>query len=225
MDLHKKYIIVSPNQSKHNTFNYYWIILIVLIAVCVYIYFNYKMENMSNGVIDQLFAKDAQDTHLNGNIDNIASGRFNLFWNQPTLIANSNNNRGQLVPIPNNTNLNFVPNTNYEYSVVPNSNMVEGNSNPIYNDFMKINQLNNKTQPVSEYNKIANKYQIPDIASTGNGAGGRFLNENIVNPVAHGPEFVNLNGELFYPNSYVADPHFLPKPDIMYPLPVVGNVV
>ena len=177
---------------------------------------------MSNGVIDQLFAKDVQDIHLNGkSVDNIATGRFNLFWNQPTLIANTTNNRGQLLGTKDNSNLSFVPNTNYDYTQVPNSNTVEGDN------FMKINQISNKTQPVAIYNKISNKYQIPDIAAEGTGAGGYRLNKEIVNPVLNPniPSYVDLDGKIIYPQSYVADPHFLPNPDIMYNIPVMGNVV
>jgi thiol-disulfide isomerase/thioredoxin len=45
------------------------------------------VENMSPGVVTQMYAQDAQDTYLKGNVDQLATGNFLLNWNQPTRLA------------------------------------------------------------------------------------------------------------------------------------------
>ena len=80
------------------------IIILILILVLVLIYFFSKyIEPMSGGTLTQLFAQDAQDIYLKGNVDQLATGNFMLYWNQPTRVAsgyswgNGVPNRGQLV--------------------------------------------------------------------------------------------------------------------------------
>ena len=90
---------------------------------------------------------------------------------------------------------------------------------------MKIDELNSKKQPIKRVNEIANKYSVPDKAAHGPGAGGFWLNQNIVNPIANGHDFVGLDGQLYYPHSYLGNVFFSPKPDIMQPYPVVANPV
>ena len=80
------------------------IFIIVVIIIFLFIFFRGNMvENMSPGVVTQMFAQDAQDTYLKGNVDQLATGNFLLNWNQPTRLATGSNyyttgpNRGALL--------------------------------------------------------------------------------------------------------------------------------
>ena len=80
------------------------IFIIVVIIIFVFIFFRGNMvENMSPGVVTQMFAQDAQDTYLKGNVDQLATGNFLLNWNQPTRLATGSHyyttgpNRGALL--------------------------------------------------------------------------------------------------------------------------------
>lgn len=46
-----------------------------------------NQEHMSPGTLTQMYAQDAQDTYLKGNVDQISTGNFVLQWGQPTRIA------------------------------------------------------------------------------------------------------------------------------------------
>ena len=207
--------ISNNNNSDNNLFN---ILLIIAVIIVVYIFINYdcNVEKMSNGVIDQLFAKDQQDMHLNAGIDNIASGRFNLYWNQPTLIANTSTNRGKLYNLPqyvrgvnsSDTNYSEMINLTNDVANINKNNTINGNNN-----VLEIEKLTHKTQ------------HLNDPAALGNGPGGYRLNTDIVNPIYNGPEYVNLDGNIIYPNGYVGDLFMQPKPDINIPLPIMGNTV
>ncbi len=64
------------------------IFIIIVIIVFIFIFYNSgKMEEMSPGVVTQMYAQDAQDTYLKGNVDQIATGNYLLNWNQPTRLA------------------------------------------------------------------------------------------------------------------------------------------
>lgn len=198
--------------------NLYIVLILCLILVLFYIYIhNDNKEQMSNGVIDQLFAKDQQDMHLNGNIDNIASGRFNLFWNQPTLIANTNNNRGLLYTPPQYVNGINSADTNYakmidltkEVANINNNNTIDGQNN-----VLQIDKLMHKSEYINN-----------DPASLGTGDGGFRLNADIVNPIYTGQSYVNLDGNIIYKDSYVSAPFYSPIPDINMPLPIISKPV
>ena len=80
------------------------IFIIVIIIIFVFIFLRGNMvENMSPGVVTQMFAQDAQDTYLKGNVDQLATGNFLLNWNQPTRLATGSHyyttgpNRGALL--------------------------------------------------------------------------------------------------------------------------------
>ncbi|AYV79943.1 MAG: hypothetical protein Gaeavirus2_25 [Gaeavirus sp.] len=99
-----------------------WLSIVVLVLVLVvcyyYVHVSKKMEGMTGGTLTQLFANDMQDTHLKGNVDQLATGNFMLYWNQPTRIASGfgfNNgvpNRGQLLStIPKIKPSNFTGNS------------------------------------------------------------------------------------------------------------------
>jgi len=64
------------------------IFIVVILIIFVFIFFRSNMvENMSPGVVTQMFAQDAQDTYLKGNVDQLATGNYLLNWNQPTRLA------------------------------------------------------------------------------------------------------------------------------------------
>jgi thiol-disulfide isomerase/thioredoxin len=64
------------------------IFIIVVIIIFLFIFFRGNtVENMSPGVVTQMYAQDAQDTYLKGNVDQIATGNYLLNWNQPTRLA------------------------------------------------------------------------------------------------------------------------------------------
>lgn len=64
------------------------IFIIVVFIIFLFIFTRGNMvENMSPGVVTQMFAQDAQDTYLKGNVDQIATGDYLLNWNQPTRLA------------------------------------------------------------------------------------------------------------------------------------------
>jgi len=94
---------LQENNSK-STCDYRLILAIVVIIILIFIFINGNMvENMSPGVVSQMYAQDAQDTYLKGNVDQLATGDFLLNWNQPTRIAtgsyfyNTGPNRGALL--------------------------------------------------------------------------------------------------------------------------------
>lgn len=65
-------------------------IIFTLIVIIIFIFIFLKgnmVENMSPGVVTQMYAQDAQDTYLKGNVDQLATGNFLLNWNQPTRLA------------------------------------------------------------------------------------------------------------------------------------------
>jgi len=64
------------------------ILIIVVLIIIVFIFFrSNNVENMSPGVVTQMYAQDAQDTYLKGNVDQLATGNYLLNWNQPTRLA------------------------------------------------------------------------------------------------------------------------------------------
>lgn len=80
------------------------ILVIVVIIIFIFIFLKGNMvENMSPGVVTQMYAQDAQDTYLKGNVDQLATGDFLLNWNQPTRLATGSHyystgpNRGALL--------------------------------------------------------------------------------------------------------------------------------
>jgi hypothetical protein len=199
------------------------IIIFIIIFSIIYCLLSNKwkckcnnIEKMSPGVIDQLFAKDQQDMHLNAKMGNIASGRFNLFWNQPTLIANTTTNRGKLYNPPNYILGNNSSNTNHAKMVKLTKDVANINNNNTRlgnNNVLEIEKLTHKTEP------------LHDPAGNGTGPGGFRLNTDIVNPIYNGSDFVSLDGELVYPSSYLGDLYMQPKPDLMYPYGIMENVV
>jgi len=97
------YDISEPSFSFGKTdkpFNFFMFIILIIIFFIIIIPWNKlnlannNLEGMTGGTLTQLFANDSQDVYLKSNVDKLATGNFNLFWNQPTRIANTFQNRG-----------------------------------------------------------------------------------------------------------------------------------
>jgi thiol-disulfide isomerase/thioredoxin len=69
------------------------ILAVIVVIILILIFINNGnmgenvVENMSPGVVTQMYAQDAQDTYLKGNVDQLATGNFLLNWNQPTRLS------------------------------------------------------------------------------------------------------------------------------------------
>ena len=98
------------------------LIIIVLIVITVYIILRVfkpsALEHMSGGTLTQLFAQDAQNTNLNSASPGIQSNDFNLFWNQPTRIAQGTQRGTPLkqIALPNTA---MSPKKNQENKIKP----------------------------------------------------------------------------------------------------------
>jgi hypothetical protein len=123
-------------------FNFFMFILILIIFIIVIIPWNKiekKKENMSGGTLTQLFANDSQDVYLKGNVDKLATGNFDLYWNQPTRVANTYLNRGSPLPtfiLPdtpmNPNNYPITVSNNYTDSILNNTDKsINSFKNPI----------------------------------------------------------------------------------------------
>jgi hypothetical protein len=138
--------------------NLFIIILISIIIFAVYWYNNnlYK-ENMSGGTMAQMFAQDSQDIYLKNNVNKLATGNFNLFWNQPTRQANILHNRGQTL------NTEILPKT----SMNPKNNKNKPTYiNPILQTKNKINYDDEKF--ILPYNNLQNDYLQTDYLENNN---------------------------------------------------------
>ena len=83
--------------SSSKPFNFFIFIMLIVILFVMIVPWNKIMksrEGMSGGTLTQLFAQDSQDVYLKSNVDKIATGNFNLMWNDPTRITASFQNRG-----------------------------------------------------------------------------------------------------------------------------------
>lgn len=80
-------------------FNFFMFIIIIIIFFIIVVPWNsLKKEGMSGGTLTQLMAQDSQDVYLKSNVDKLATGNFDLYWNQPTRVANTFQNRGTPLP-------------------------------------------------------------------------------------------------------------------------------
>jgi len=101
MDYNSNYIDtpININYGKSDkSFNFFLLIVIITIFVIIIIPWNTFQENMSAGTVTQLYANDSQDVYLKSNVDKLATGNFDLYWNQPTMVANTYLNRGTPLP-------------------------------------------------------------------------------------------------------------------------------
>jgi hypothetical protein len=173
-------------------FIFFMFIIIIIIFVIVVIPWDKlgkKREGMSGGTIAQMFAQDSQDVYLKGNVDKLATGNFNLFWNQPTREANVFQNRGQplysiLLPdTPMNPNPNMLEvSNNYVNNIIDNEVYKKENkltfSNPVLTldnvlPKQKINSLTpNETKDYETVNgdeqEKSDYLSIPESKNTNN---------------------------------------------------------
>ena len=232
--------------SENNDSNFIIMLVIVLILIIAYYFINKKYAKsesfMSAGTVDQMFSKDMQDTSLNSNIDNIASGNYALNWNEPTRITNTLPNRGALV-FPDNEQPVGIPSDllsglgkDIQSSYTPvgiainNALSNQGESEMNLNGEIVNGNGSNTLYGTNMNEGLGRKSCKEDPASCGSSGGGAWLNSDIVNPVltSNQPEYVRLaNGKLFYPSSYLADLYMLPNLDVNYPYAVMpqSNVV
>ncbi len=191
-------------------------------------------EHMSAGTLTQLFAVDAQNKALNGDVDQTATGNYNLFWGQPSRVASTYPNRGQLLPatvlplVAAQQDGNGKPMPQSAHPAIPKD--IQLNYNKSYSQQLqdKANKLINYLDHTEkkDYNTCLqqncgeNCYTNPQAC--GNGAGGYRLGSGFVEPSTAKP-FVSLQGNFYYPDQYNGSYWIAPKPDIMKPLPVVAN--
>ena len=90
-------ISITDYESENQLYNPLTFIFVIILIVIILYQFKtpckrilietQKQEHMSPGTLTQMYAQDAQDTYLKGNVDQIATGNFVLQWGQPTRIA------------------------------------------------------------------------------------------------------------------------------------------
>jgi hypothetical protein len=141
------------------------IIIAFFIVVIPWDKLSKKREGMSGGTIAQMFSQDSQDVYLKGNVDKLATGNFNLFWNQPTREANVFQNRGQplysiLLP---DTPMNPTPNmlevsNNYVNNIINNEVLRKEDKLTFSNPVLRLeNVLPKSSQSKSQINSL-----VPD---------------------------------------------------------------
>ena len=245
--------IESPfiNTYPENNNNKFLLIIIFIIIVVLFIIFfpwdklvEKKKEHMTGGTLTQLYSNDSQDVYLKGDVDQLATGNYNLYWNQPTRVANTFLNRGSPLPSivlpntsmnPNNITLNNLEYQSNEY--MPNSSITSNNSRCVRVSESKLpsHRLNFGDINLTKYendsprdklwqnmqdNLLYNKDCLRNPASCGDGPGGYRLGEGYDQGTKAKP-YVDLNGNIIYPDSYVGDYFIKPNFDIMQPFPII----
>ena len=220
---------IQSDKTSDKTNRYYWLFVIVIIII-IFLWWNCSdssndnLEHMSAGTLTQMFAVDAQNKALNGDVNELATGNYNLFWGQPSRVASTYPNRGQLLPAtmiskvaaeqngnnPNNLDINL----NYDQTY---SQQLDGKAKKLVNYLDSTKTSNNS---YIQQNCGENCYTNPQAC--GNGAGGYRLGSDFVEPSTATP-FVSLQGNLYMPDQYVGSYWIAPEPDIMKPLPVIAN--
>lgn len=106
MDSYTEFDKSLPSISLGKTdkpFNFFMFIILVIIFFIIIIPWDKlgltsKKEGMTGGTLTQLFAQDSQDVYLKSNVDKLATGNAFLYWNMPTKVLNSFQNRGTPLP-------------------------------------------------------------------------------------------------------------------------------
>jgi hypothetical protein len=234
----------------------------ILLVVCFVIIICWNKSNvwegMSGGTLTQLFAQDSQDVYLKSNVDKIATGNWDLYWNQPTRIANTYMNRGsplstfilpntpmnpnaRQVIVPNNSSPNNSPNNlvKKSYSGNQSANSLRKISNPQELEFVgkqvaktssttlnlpKLTEMKPRDYlyDLAYDNLLYNKDCLGDPASCGSGSGGFRLGEDYVRATRAKP-YVSIDGNYFYPDSYVGSYFIEPNFDISRPIPFMPS--
>lgn len=217
----------DKSSDKNNLYCYCWIFIVIIIIIIIYFWWNSKnnkLEHMTAGTLTQMFAVDAQNKALNGDVNELATGNYNLYWGQPSRVASTYPNRGQLLPATmisrvaaeqNGNNPNKLDiNLNYDQTYAQ---QLDGKAKKLVNYLDNTEKKNNN---FIQQNCGENCYTNPQAC--GNGAGGYRLGSDFVEPSTAKP-FVSLQGNLYMPDQYVGSYWIAPEPDIMKPLPVVAN--
>jgi len=134
------------------SFNFLMFIIVIIVFFIVVIPWDKlgkKHEGMSGGTVAQMFAQDSQDVYLKGNVDKIATGNFDLFWNQPTRQGmNAFQNRGYplysiLLPdTPMNPTLNMLEvSNNYVDNIIDNEVYKKENELTFSNPVLKLDDV------------------------------------------------------------------------------------
>lgn len=150
-------------------FNFLMFIIVIIVFFIIVIPWDKlgskKIEGMSGGTLAQMFAQDSQDVYLKGNVDKIATGDFNLFWNQPTRQGmNTFQNRGYplysiLLPdTPMNPTSNIMEvSNNYVDNIINNEVYKKENKLTFSNPVLKLeNVLPNLSKTKSNANSNIN---------------------------------------------------------------------
>ena len=139
-------ILGDSNKTKY----FIMVLFIIILAFVLLIPWNnlnnVMKEFMSNGTLTQLFANDSQDIYLKSNVDKLATGNFNLFWNQPTRVANTYLNRGS--PLSSY----YLPNTQMNPNPIPITVSNNYTDNLLNSVDDSVNILNNSDNIIN-YNK------------------------------------------------------------------------
>lgn len=200
-------------------------IAICVIVIIVVILFVTKVfdvrEGMSGGTLTQMFAQDAQNANLNSASQGIQSGDFDLYFNQPTRIANPNGTqRG--VPMPKiafpDTDMSPMKTQNNE--ITPDKKTTPCGRECEEGDCRRgCGGKGCGRQQDEQVDKC-----IRDPASCGNGSGGARLGTGFVEPIEYDApsSYVGLNGKIVYPNGYLGSLWVPPSnPDPMKPLKIM----
>lgn len=94
-------IFSSPIDSskKGRIMNFFLFFVVIIVFFIIIIpWKSLNLETMTGGTLSQLMAQDSQDVYLTSNGGAIKTGNYTNFWNQPTKIANTYQNRGTPLP-------------------------------------------------------------------------------------------------------------------------------
>jgi len=185
MDLdlsNSSYNISEPHINlgiSNKSFNFFMFIIIIIIFFIIIIPWNKiknkNLEGMSGGTLTQLFANDSQDVNIKSNVDKLATGNFRMFWNEPTMITQSFQNRGTPLStfILPDTSMNPNPyalevSNSYTDNILnkrakkvyPKLDL-KSNSEYKFNPEPNPNYLSNKTIPISQ--NLLYKNSVPTI--------------------------------------------------------------
>lgn len=205
--------------------------LLIIIAIFILIIGNWQYqstkEHMSGGTLTQLYAQDAQDVNLKSNVDQIATGDYNLYWNQQYRVANTFHNRGLSLPSVF-VNETTIDNNQKKENKKNNNESIKKLKKNIANKLNKPEKELNVRVNCNNYDDYLNNDSnclncLTDPNSCGNGEGGYRLGSDFVKAVDddQANPYLGINGNVIYPDSYVGSYYTLPNFDINKPYPVI----
>ena len=184
-------IFGSPidNSKKGKVLNFFlFFVVIIVFFIAIVPWKSLNLEGMNGGTLTQLMAQDSQDVYLKSNVDKLATGNFTNFWNQPTRVANTFQNRGSPLPtfILPDTPMNPNP-----YPVIASNNYTDYVLNQTAKvpncPYSNINNLNpiGLTQPIKQITSKSKKTFPNPILSKSN------------------QNYENINGEKLLESDYL----------------------